>query len=103
MITACDKLKKFVKEISKLNKKDQQRFISDCENIKIINFFNTIKNILKEEFKFNRAVDKMQRIYMGPTKDTFIKTISIKISSKSYNVCTSIGKNRIIKSTLTVK
>ena len=66
-------------------------------------FFNIIKNVLKEEFKFNRPVDKMQRIYMGPTKDTFIKIIFIKISSKSYNVRVPIGKNRIIKSTLTVK
>ena len=66
-------------------------------------FFNIIKNILKEEFKFNRPVDKMQRIYMGHNKDTFIKMIFIKISSKSYNVSASIGKNGIVKSTLSVK
>ena len=45
----------------------------------------------------------MERVYTGHTKDTFIKMIFIKISSKSYNVRVPIGKNRIIKSTLTVK
>ena len=45
----------------------------------------------------------MQRVYTGHTKDTFIKMIFIKISSKSYNVSASIGKNGIVKSTLSVK